>query len=178
MISTVSPIRQAQDYAVTVFVLHFGSNISGWRAEPTCPAAAFEAKAEAWLWIVPDFALRLRRGSLHFPFHSKRRLVGTRGFEPPAPASRTRCSTRLSHVPIRYVHISYSLFSGKYLFQYIILIKCFMIFAVAPHIVTSPCLYAGPLYVKVSNSMDFGCLSEFSLKKVLRGTSIILSTSS
>ena len=27
-------------------------------------------------------------------------LVGARGFEPPAPASRTRCSTRLSHAPI------------------------------------------------------------------------------
>ena len=26
-------------------------------------------------------------------------MVGTRGFEPPTPASRTRCSTRLSHVP-------------------------------------------------------------------------------
>gem|GEM_PF-6896562 len=26
-------------------------------------------------------------------------MVGTRGFEPPAPASRTLCSTRLSHVP-------------------------------------------------------------------------------
>ncbi len=26
-------------------------------------------------------------------------MVGTRGFEPPTPASRTLCSTRLSHVP-------------------------------------------------------------------------------
>ena len=26
-------------------------------------------------------------------------LVGMRGFEPPAPASRTQCSTRLSHIP-------------------------------------------------------------------------------
>ena len=26
-------------------------------------------------------------------------LVGTTGFEPATPASRTRCSTRLSHVP-------------------------------------------------------------------------------
>ena len=27
-------------------------------------------------------------------------LVGTTGFEPATPSSRTRCSTRLSHVPI------------------------------------------------------------------------------
>jgi hypothetical protein len=27
------------------------------------------------------------------------RLVGERGFEPPTPWSRTRCSTRLSHSP-------------------------------------------------------------------------------
>ena len=26
-------------------------------------------------------------------------LVGARGFEPPTPWSRTRCSTRLSHAP-------------------------------------------------------------------------------
>ena len=28
-------------------------------------------------------------------------MVGMRGFEPPAPASRTQCSTRLSHIPKR-----------------------------------------------------------------------------
>ena len=28
-------------------------------------------------------------------------MVGTRGFEPPTLASRTLCSTRLSHVPTR-----------------------------------------------------------------------------
>ena len=26
-------------------------------------------------------------------------MVGVRGFEPPTPASRTQCSTRLSHTP-------------------------------------------------------------------------------
>src|SRR5207253_2102271 len=30
------------------------------------------------------------------------RLVGERGFEPPTPWSRTRCSTRLSHSPTRW----------------------------------------------------------------------------
>ncbi len=33
------------------------------------------------------------------PIFRERLLVGTRGFEPPTPASRTLCSTRLSHVP-------------------------------------------------------------------------------
>src|SRR5436309_12801400 len=28
------------------------------------------------------------------------KLVGARGFEPPTPWSRTRCSTRLSHAPL------------------------------------------------------------------------------
>src|SRR5262245_55232047 len=28
------------------------------------------------------------------------RMVGARGFEPPTPWSRTRCSTRLSHAPL------------------------------------------------------------------------------
>ena len=28
-----------------------------------------------------------------------KKLVGARGFEPPTPSSRTRCSTRLSHAP-------------------------------------------------------------------------------
>src|SRR6266851_6781515 len=32
-------------------------------------------------------------------FISLKRLVGERGFEPPTPWSRTRCSTRLSHSP-------------------------------------------------------------------------------
>ena len=32
-------------------------------------------------------------------FMCLKRLVGERGFEPPTPWSRTRCSTRLSHSP-------------------------------------------------------------------------------
>ena len=31
--------------------------------------------------------------------HSPIQMVGARGFEPPTPWSRTRCSTRLSHAP-------------------------------------------------------------------------------
>ena len=30
-----------------------------------------------------------------------KRLVGERGFDPPTPWSRTRCSTRLSHSPTK-----------------------------------------------------------------------------
>ena len=30
---------------------------------------------------------------------SREKLVGVRGFEPPAPASRKQCSTRLSYTP-------------------------------------------------------------------------------
>src|SRR5581483_2219109 len=33
------------------------------------------------------------------PGRTLKRLVGERGFEPPTPWSRTRCSTRLSHSP-------------------------------------------------------------------------------
>ncbi len=35
--------------------------------------------------------------------NSLKNLVGERGFEPPAPASRRRCSTRLSYSPARGV---------------------------------------------------------------------------
>ena len=35
-----------------------------------------------------------------FTSYAKFKLVGERGFEPPTPWSRTRCSTRLSHSPI------------------------------------------------------------------------------
>ncbi len=33
-------------------------------------------------------------------------MVGVRGFEPPAPASRTQCSTRLSYTPAKAAHIA------------------------------------------------------------------------
>lgn len=35
-------------------------------------------------------------------------LVGKRGFEPPTPASRTLCSTRLSHFPTRIERFSWT----------------------------------------------------------------------
>jgi hypothetical protein len=34
-----------------------------------------------------------------------KQLVGERGFEPPTPWSRTRCSTRLSHSPTKFVSL-------------------------------------------------------------------------
>src|ERR1700733_3860309 len=42
-----------------------------------------------------DGELLLGRQIAHFISH----MVGERGFEPPTPWSRTRCSTRLSHSP-------------------------------------------------------------------------------
>ncbi len=33
------------------------------------------------------------------------KVVGTTGFEPATPASRTLCSTRLSHVPTKRKHL-------------------------------------------------------------------------
>jgi hypothetical protein len=38
-------------------------------------------------------------GKPEMQFTCLKRLVGERGFEPPTPWSRTRCSTRLSHSP-------------------------------------------------------------------------------
>src|ERR1700722_13916374 len=40
-------------------------------------------------------------------------LVGVRGFEPPAPASRTQCSTRLSYTPAKAAHIALCAGPGK-----------------------------------------------------------------
>jgi hypothetical protein len=40
-------------------------------------------------------------------------LVGVRGFEPPAPASRTQCSTRLSYTPAKAAHIALGPACGK-----------------------------------------------------------------
>ncbi len=39
-------------------------------------------------------------------------MVGVRGFEPPAPASRRRCSTRLSYTPIA---VYYLILGGAYI---------------------------------------------------------------
>jgi hypothetical protein len=40
-------------------------------------------------------------GKPEVQFKCLKRLVGERGFEPPTPWSRTRCSTRLSHSPTK-----------------------------------------------------------------------------
>src|SRR5271165_2822013 len=40
-------------------------------------------------------------------------LVGVRGFEPPAPASRTQCSTRLSYTPAKAAHIALGVVPSK-----------------------------------------------------------------
>ena len=40
-------------------------------------------------------------------------MVGVRGFEPPAPASRRQCSTRLSYTPTEAKSIDFLLFLNK-----------------------------------------------------------------
>ena len=41
------------------------------------------------------------------------KMVGVRGFEPPAPASRRQCSTRLSYTPTEAKSIDLLLFLSK-----------------------------------------------------------------
>lgn len=43
---------------------------------------------------------RCLRHGLETPVGTQSRMVGVRGFEPPTPASRRRCSTRLSYTPM------------------------------------------------------------------------------
>jgi hypothetical protein len=38
-------------------------------------------------------------GSIEVEHEARKKLVGVRGFEPPAPSSRTRCATRLRYTP-------------------------------------------------------------------------------
>ncbi len=39
------------------------------------------------------------RGWLRRERETEKKMVGMRGFEPPTPYPRSRCSTRLSHIP-------------------------------------------------------------------------------
>ncbi|CAA7618335.1 hypothetical protein MTBUT4_30028 [Magnetospirillum sp. UT-4] len=43
---------------------------------------------------------RKTRQALRLDGLSYQKMVGVRGFEPPAPASRRQCSTRLSYTPV------------------------------------------------------------------------------
>ena len=54
-----------------------------------------------------------RRLLRRFTSRNDNRLVGVRGFEPPAPASRTQCSTRLSYTPAEAAHIASHVPCGK-----------------------------------------------------------------
>ncbi len=47
------------------------------------------------------------------PAFSSINLVGVRGFEPPAPASRRQCSTRLSYTPTKPASLMQSGAPGK-----------------------------------------------------------------
>src|SRR5207245_8698651 len=52
-----------------------------------------------WTQVVPTRPYRCWWANLVVLCCQRDRLVGERGFEPPTPWSRTRCSTRLSHSP-------------------------------------------------------------------------------
>ncbi len=55
-------------------------------------ASAYTRKT-FWFFIQPP-------GPSQGGWSRKRGMVGARGFEPPTPASRTRCATRLRYAPI------------------------------------------------------------------------------
>ena len=57
------------------------------------------------------FGHRASRAAL--PYDPLISLVGVRGFEPPAPASRTQCSTRLSYTPTEGGRIAVGRDRGK-----------------------------------------------------------------
>ncbi len=46
-----------------------------------------------------ELAIFLGVGQDSILLNIKKNMVGVRGFEPPAPASRRQCSTRLSYTP-------------------------------------------------------------------------------
>ena len=64
-----------------------------------------EATRAAW---IGEFIEPRRR-----PYRMDPHLVGVRGFEPPAPASRTQCSTRLSYTPTEGGRIAPARAGGK-----------------------------------------------------------------
>ena len=68
-------------------------------------------------WWRPFVALPpLRHPGSFFGFVTTRNrliyLVGARGFEPPTPWSRTRCSTRLSHAPTLRARVNALVYLG------------------------------------------------------------------
>src|SRR3990172_9914485 len=49
---------------------------------------------------------------VHWGRYQVEELVGARGFEPPTPWSRTRCSTRLSHAPTLRTRVNALVYLG------------------------------------------------------------------
>jgi hypothetical protein len=66
------------------------------RAVASTLAAVLENRA-----LVPPKGTKISSFLKNKKFKLLKLLVGKRGFEPPTPASRTLCSTRLSHFPIK-----------------------------------------------------------------------------
>ncbi len=86
------------------------SEVSLVRPNGSCRAGFPAASSHPWTWIsrpnttgrlwaIGQFRRQRHRYSGCRVGCPDNRLVGVRGFEPPAPASRTQCSTRLSYTP-------------------------------------------------------------------------------
>jgi integrase len=69
---------------------------------PACENGKIDPETPQKSWRSAWRSLRKAAGLKDLRFHDLRhqeKMVGERGFEPPTPWSRTRCSTRLSHSP-------------------------------------------------------------------------------
>ena len=76
-------------------------------------------------------------------------MVGTTGFEPATPASRTLCSTRLSHVPTQYIVGSFKMLLAACQLKNITLL--FVFFAGIDHTIFYQLVLKGLLKVIVSS---------------------------
>src|SRR6266446_592532 len=95
----------------TALLRGFIPMISGSRLRALCPSSRslpstlgnrsrFEPGRELTVYKIDTIDVD---GKPEAQFKCLKRLVGERGFEPPTPWSRTRCSTRLSHSPTEVV---------------------------------------------------------------------------
>ena len=88
---------------------------------------------------------------------SEEKMVGVRGFEPPTPASRTQCSTRLSHTPTVGAGLAASPRSED---------------AAYSHAFETPQASISPFFARTENSPERGCCipNRFGLSDRLRRT--------
>ena len=103
----VSPVRNQSSSRVAVFqytrlVVSKGIRLPP-RSQRNCtPNSALVPRARPVLAndaVLPDTPHQIEVGTFEQRVGHQRKMVGERGFEPPAPASRRQCSTRLSYSP-------------------------------------------------------------------------------